>query len=157
MKKSFVHLHLQVGITLIEVLISLVIIAIGLLGIMQFTWQMWYHNNLIKQQIEAISVCQKKMEKLRSYEVLTTTPGWAAYADITSSVISENTTSNNTIYSTTWTVTDYTNPAYKTVTVTTGWTDIRGNAQSVTLSSIIAQIDPVSAGKVMSSAISVGL
>ena len=76
--------------------------------------------------------------------MLTTTPGYNAYSDIISG--SSATIGSNATYTTTWTVTTNTSPAYKTINMIVSWLDRRGTTKNVNLTSIISQIDPETSG-----------
>ena len=104
----------------------------------------FYYADLSKQQAEATVLAKTKMADLRNFQVLTTTPGYNAYSDIISG--SSATIGSNATYTTTWTVTTNTSPAYKTINMIVSWLDRRGTTKNVNLTSIISQIDPETSG-----------
>jgi type IV pilus assembly protein PilV len=128
------------GQTLVEVMISLVILAIGVLALVRFQNYLAYDNSLAQQKNEATIIAVRDIETLRDFQVLNTTTGYTAYSSIASSTTSVSGTSAT--YTVTRTVTANTNPAYKAVNVVVSWTDRYNNAQSVTFSTNIAGIDP---------------
>jgi type IV pilus modification protein PilV len=137
----------QKGVTLIELLVTLLILTIGIAALIKFQMTYFYYYDLSKQRAEAIFLAKAKMDALRAFETIPTTSGKFAYNDIVSG--SSTSTGNNATYSINWTVTTYTNPNYKTVNITVSWTDRRNAAKSISLSSIIAQLDPSTSGVVM--------
>lgn len=137
----------QKGITLLEVLITIIVLTTGMLGLVSLQRQLWYHGNFVKQQTQALVLAQQKIENLRSFEVLNTTGGSTAYDDITSG--SQAVNSSSAAYTVAWTVTADTTTGYKNVVTTTSWTDERGTAQSIVLSSRIGKTDPAGSGMVM--------
>jgi len=135
------------GVSLIELLITLLVLTIGITALIKFQATYFYYYDVAKQQSDAIDLARDTIEALRNYEVLNTTPGFTAYADIASSTTTV--AGDNTTYTVTCTVTTNTNPDYKTVNVQVSWTDRRNIAKSITLTSIIAKIDPSNSGLIM--------
>lgn len=138
------HQHQQRGVGLLELMITLVVFSIGIAALFKFQSQYFYYYDVGKQRTEALVIAKNKIEALRAFEVITTTTGKVAYDDIVSGTAT--TTGNNASYTNTWTVTTNANPDYKNVTSVVSWTDRRGTAQSVTLSTIIAKVDPATSG-----------
>ena len=136
-----------IGIGLIEVLISVAMIAICILALTRFQSGIAYSDLMSRQQSEATILATNKLESLREYQVIAVTAGYAAYASIltgTSNVVGSNAT-----YTLSWTVTSYTNPTYKTVDLTVSWPDSRGSSQNVKLSTRIAGLDPSLSGAII--------
>jgi type IV pilus modification protein PilV len=132
------------GITLIELLITLMVLTIGIAALIKFQGSYFYYYDVSKQRAEALVIAKKKMESLRAYEVIPTTASKVAYNDIVSG--SSSSTGSNASYTTTWTVTTNTDPDYKTVNMVVSWTDRRGVSQNATLTSIISKTDPATNG-----------
>ena len=143
LSNKFMHSTIK-GVTLIELLITLVVITIGMAALIKFQGTYFYYADLSKQQAEATVLAKTKMADLRNFQVLTTTPGYNAYSDIISG--SSATIGSNATYTTTWTVTTNTSPAYKTINMIVSWLDRRGTTKNVNLTSIISQIDPETSG-----------
>ena len=139
--------HNMLGVALVETLITVVIIAIGVVSLIRFQSYLAYDQSLNNERGDAVVLAASEIENLRDFQVLYTTPGYTAYQDI----VSGNSTStvNATIYNIVWTVTPHTNPDYKSISVTVSWTDRRGSSQSVTLDSIIAGIEPAFSAMIM--------
>lgn len=135
----------QRGLSLIEILIALLILAAGVIALAKYQGDMVRNRAEVNQQNYAMELAQDKIENLRHYEVITTTAGKKAYDDIvngTSSVVGVSAT-----YTLTWTVTDNVSPPYKTVRVTVTWTDSTNTSRTITLDTVIGKVDPVTSGK----------
>jgi len=135
------------GQTLIEVLVTVLIIAVGVIALIRFQGYLAYQSSLTQQYADAEILAISKIESLRDFEVRTTTSGYNAYSDITSG--SQNSTVGNTTYTISWVVTDNTSPDYKVLNVTVSWTDIRSASQSVNIITRIAGLEPYHSASVM--------
>lgn len=159
----------QQGFGLIEVLITLVVIAFGVLAHVSFQRATFREASLSSGRSTATEIALDKIDDLRSYSVLSTTSGQFAFQDIANntggSLPTGTVTQDNTTFSRSWTVTDYwytaTNsaatttaptgnplPHLKRVAVTLTWTDQAGQAQTLTLDSLIQGQDPSIAARV---------
>ena len=137
------------GLSLTELLVALLILSIGVAGVVKLQSTYFYYHDLSKQRASAVLLAEQKMESLRYFQVVPTTSGYIAYSDIASG--SSTSTLNATTYTTTWTVTTDNTVGYKTVNIVVAWTERRGGAQSVNLTSIISAIDPANSGVVVNS------
>lgn len=137
----------QRGITFLEVLIAMVILSTGLLALIQLQGDLLRHRSGLSQETEALMLVKDKIEGLRYYQVVNTTPGYTAYQDIANGT--QTVTKPTATYTLTWTVTNNTAPDYKTITVTASWVDNRNVTQTTTLTSIVGKIDPTTSGNVM--------
>lgn len=142
-------IHYAKGATLLEVLITVIILAIGLLGLAKFQGTISYREALATQYAEAANLAEQDIESLRDYEVINTTTGKKAYNDIASTTLTY--TGMNAIYTIQRVVNTFTNPNYKRVDETVTWTDRTSSTNTVKMSSIIAQIDPSLSSNVSSS------
>lgn len=137
------HLGRQLGVSLIEALVALAVMAIGMLGIVGVQSTLRANSDVAKQRSEALRLAQREVEGWRSFVVLgstgTSPPG---YADIASGAASA--AGVNAEYTITRTVTSLAAPRTgKTLKVQVSWTDRTNNsAQQVQLSSVIAGIAP---------------
>lgn len=135
------------GQTLLEVMISLLILAVGVIALVRFQSYLAYTNSLAQQTNEASILGMKEIESLRNFQVLNNTSGYTSYQSIASG--SSTTTGQNTTYTVTWTITANVNPTYKNANVTVSWTDRYNTAQSIQLSTNIAGIDPQYSSTIM--------
>lgn len=137
----------QKGMTLIEALVTVLILAMGVIALVRFQNYLSYNNNLLQQKGNATVLAVKQLETLKDIHVLNVTAGYSAYASIASG--SNVTTVSNTAYTLTWTVNTNTNPDYKVINVAVTWVDQRSATQSITLSSMAAGIDPANSATIM--------
>lgn len=160
---------LEGGFSLLEVLIAVLVIAIGLLSLAQLHGSLLQDSGLSKARTVALYLAQEKIEDLRSFETLRSATGKQAFADIADDAggaiaADVSTGDGNTVYSATdyarsWAVTDYcfnavnstpvtcspsapNIPDLKRVAVTVSWQDRDGNTQGITLTTLIAAADP---------------
>jgi Tfp pilus assembly protein PilV len=132
------------GQGLIEIMMTLLIIAGSVIALIRFQNYLAYNNGMANQQATATHLAVNQIETLRDYSALTGTNSYANIASGTSSYAGTSAT-----YTITWTVTSFTNPTYKRIAVTVSWTDRYGNSQSTQLISQIAQIDPAYSSTIM--------
>lgn len=132
--------RIYAGQTLIEALITILLVAGGILALIRFQNYLAYDNSLSQQRAEATIIGIRRLEILRDYQRLATTSGFTAYQDIASGTATV--TGVNATYNLNWTVTSFTNPTYKTVELTVSWTDRNNVSRSIQLSTRIAGIEP---------------
>ncbi len=137
----------QQGITLVEILITIVVVVIGVLALAKLEKKLWDHGQLLEQQHQAMALAQQKIEELRHFETLRTETGKVAYQDIVSG--SSNVSKSNSSYVVAWNVSEYVNPDYKSVNITVSWSDSSGASHNVNLVSRISKTDPEFTGKVL--------
>lgn len=171
------------GFSLIEVMISLVILAVGILGISKLQGTLIRSSSDANQRTVAVSIAQQKIDDLKSFAKLTVgtatdttpdtwVPGIASnllafqhIADNEGGTIGQAddstplpVTVGNYAYLLSWDVTDYyyagtptvattTQPPgadvdFKRVTVNVAWTDEVGDAQNITLDTVIDSYAP---------------
>jgi len=142
------------GVSLIEILITLVVISAGLLAYVAMQRGIYREANLSSGRIAATEIALAKIEDLRSYTSLYTTSGAFAFQDIAANaggalsggslVLPSGTlTVDNIIFTRSWAATNYwisgvnsagvtttppgsPIPTYKLVTVTVTWTEQAG-------------------------------
>ncbi len=135
------------GQTLIEVLITLLFIAVSVIALIRFQNYLSYDNSLSQQKAHATTIAQSQIETLRDFQVLNTTSGYTAYQGIVSG--SSTVTGSAATYTVTWTITTTASPSYKQISVTVAWTDRYNRAQSVVLVTNVAGIQPANSASVM--------
>lgn len=138
------------GVSLIEALVALAVMAFGLLGVVGMQATLRYNADISKQRSEAVRMAQQQVEDLRAFGTLAGTAEWD-YADIASVATAAVTTPvgfANTTFNITTTVADQaaTDPRFKTATVRVEWLDRHtesvGTPQSVQLTTTIAAVAP---------------
>jgi type IV pilus modification protein PilV len=155
----------EAGISLLEVLFAVLLLAVGVLANMRFQRQAYREVGLASARVVASELATEKLDDLRAFSVLNTTTGRRAFQDIGNntggSIASGTVTVDNQVFTRSWTVVNWYYastgaaatttvpaggglPAMKEVTVTLSWTDLNNNAQSLSLSGVIAGTDPAS-------------
>ena len=135
----------QHGFSLLEILITLVVLGGGLLAIGNLYGKVMNGSAAAKERSEAVVQAEKKLDELR----------YTAYASIVSGSDSVNAVTgsgSSANFSRTWTVTSPAspNPAYKEVQITVFWYDSRNQYQSAVLTSRISGIDPARSAALIS-------
>lgn len=137
----------SLGQTLLEALITLLVIAFVVIAVIQFQSYLAYDNSLTRENADAVQLAISKLSNLIDYQVLNTTTGYTAYQDIASGTATA--TTSTTTYNLSWTVTPLTNPTYKTIVMTVSWTDRKGTSQSISLVTKVASMDPAFSAAIM--------
>jgi Tfp pilus assembly protein PilE len=137
--KKYIFKHM-LGQTLIEVMLTLLILGVTAVSLISFQNYLAYSNSLSRQTSEALLIATNKMETLKDFQVLNNLTGYTSYQSIATGT--STTTGNSATYNLSWTVTAFTNPTYKNVNLTVSWTDRNNVSQSVNLTARIAGIDP---------------
>ncbi len=179
------------GFSLIEVMVALLVLALGILGVSKLQGTFIRNSSDANQRTVAVSIAQQKIDDLKSFTKLSSGYTWTsalaalpplvpaqevAYAHITGvDDVNALTTYTETgglilpsasitvgpmVYSLNWTVQDYWHTAalsvptstepvpapdisdFKRVTVTVGWNDETGVAQSVSLDTVVDAYAP---------------
>lgn len=137
------------GVSLLEALVSLVVMAIGAVGVLAMQTTLRTNADIAKQRSEAVRLAQARIEQWRGYGALTATAGqvdWTDIADLTESDILET----NTKFTRTSTVVPRgvadDDPLSKVVRVAVSWTDRTGQAQSVELHTAVSAVPAELAG-----------
>ena len=138
--------HLK-GQGLIETLMIILFIGVSALALIGFQRNLTYNALYARQQSTATLVTLKQIETLRNFSVLNTTAGYVAYSGIATG--SGSSTVGNTTYNMSWTVTTDATLNYKTIDITTTWTDSKGAASSVRFVTRVAGVDPAIGAKFM--------
>jgi Tfp pilus assembly protein PilV len=145
--KTLASLNRQAGQGLIEILIVCVLITICCLSLAKFQAVLSYKDSLALQRSDAVVLAMSELETLRDFQVLSTQVPYTAYSNIASGT--STSVGTNTTYTLTWTVTTVAAPAYKTISVVVAWTDNLSKAQSITLTTNVAGVQPVFSATVL--------
>lgn len=113
------------GIGLIEVLLTTVVVAVGLLSVASLQGDLMGGSRTNKTRAEAQALANTKIEQLRDTIQQSGATGYTALA---SSGSSESITGVSETFSRSWVVTNLTNPTRKQVSVTVSWGD--GSAEN---------------------------
>ena len=141
----------QLGFTIIEALISLVIMGFGMLSLAGMQNSLSRNADVAKQRSEAIRLAQEKIESLRSYTGIDVT--LIEQSSISSTALNWNmltggndSITTNAAYTRTWTLGGSSADLMRGLTVGVTWTDRANEAQSITLSTVLSKTDPADSG-----------
>ena len=129
------------GVTLVETLIALVVMAFGLLALVGFQLSLSRNADMARQRTEAARLAQSKVEQLRAFEDMTAYGDLSAGSDVP-------VMSSNTSYARSWTLSGNGADLQRMVRVTLTWMD-RGSdtaPNTVSLTSVISRTDPADVG-----------
>lgn len=136
------------GISLIELMVTVVVIAIGMTALVKFHGKVIKTNAMANQRNEAINLAQAKIEELRNYDAIASGVGVsAAYDSIADG--NDEVDRANTSYTRTWTSTEDLTNGYKTLNVLVEWTGQDNSSQDVNVETIIAGYEPSDVGDLM--------
>ena len=152
------------GFALIEVLVSVIVVAFGMLALASMQLNLSRNADVAKQRSEAVRLAQEKMECLRAFTQITTSTttsatrncmgalraiyAWDDLATVSSDPLNPLASAySNTTYARSWTIGGLTSDSLRPVTVTLAWTDRAGAAQTFVLNSVISQSNPDNAGE----------
>lgn len=131
------------GFTLIESLVSMLVMSGGLFGLLATQTMLARHADLARQRAEAVRLGQERIENLRSYTMIASTEGHLAWDDLEDGADDIET---NAAYTRTWTIGGTADDAMRQVEVMLSWADRAGEPQTVTIRTVIAQTDPADVG-----------
>ena len=141
------------GVSLIEALVALAVMAFGLMGVVGMQTTLRSSADLSKQRSEAVRMAQEKVEDLRAFSVLSGAPaGEHDYTKIISTTTPETVTVATGFANTTFTRTvtvpaiAATAPRMKTLSVRVEWSDRRATSgtasDSIVINTAVAQVAP---------------
>lgn len=163
----------QRGVSLVEVLVTLVVLGVGLISMAKLQPTVMENSALARARAVAVQLAEQKIEDLRSFNKLN-----AAFQGIGNNLGGilpsgpVNLSDSNVSYNRTWTVEDWffhltTNtansspaqptatvvtpawPDYKIVTVKVAWTDQEGVPQEIQLKTVISSAEPSRSGLIV--------
>lgn len=138
----------QQGLSLVEVLVAVLVLGLGMVGVLKFQVDLMRSGVEMAQYAEGLHLAQDKIDNLSHYVALRTADGSPSYDEIVSSSFPDTIIGTTTNYSVSWVVTDVADPPHKVVTVTVAWTDPRGDAQSISISTIVGENVPGGTGQI---------
>jgi len=124
----------QTGFSLLEMLITIIVLASGLLAIGSMYGAILNANTLSKQRSEAVVLAEKKLEELRGQS-------YASLVSATDTVTAASSSGSSANYQRSWSVVTASGGlAYKDVGVTVTWTDNKNQSQNIVLSTRISNV-----------------
>ncbi|MBE4418921.1 prepilin-type N-terminal cleavage/methylation domain-containing protein [Vibrio parahaemolyticus] len=128
----------QCGFSLIEVLISFLLIGVGALGLVKLQAYIELRADNAMRSIEALNLAEQKLEWFRTRGALSAEPTLPAANFDTSIVSGEDTT--HPIYTLSWSIPPATlSGSLKTILIEVLWQDRHGEIQSVELKTMISK------------------
>ena len=131
------------GFTLLEALVALAVVSIGLMGVVRLQGLMVRYADVSKQRSEATRLAQQQIETLRSYTTIEVAAGQLSWNGLAGG---NDSTSTNADFARTWTLSGSSSDPLRRVSVNVAWNDRAGEAQNVTLNSVISKTDPSDVG-----------
>ena len=130
------------GVTLIESLLACVVLSIGLLALLRVQPELRAHAEAARQRSKAVRLAQQEIEGLRGFASLDgfTAIGAHAHTVEPDALGSPRYAVERRVDASTW-------PQMRAVDVSVAWTDRRGEAQQVSLSTVIAAQEPALAAQ----------
>lgn len=129
------------GVSLIEALVALAVMAFGMLGVVGMQATLRYNGDIAKQRSEAVRLAQERIENRRAFTVYDSAVGVDAYADIISRA-GVDVPGSNATYSLEEAVTDLDGGKTKALVVTVSWKDRSDQTQQVKLGTNITKVLP---------------
>ena len=141
----------RLGVSLIEALVALAVMAFGMLSLVGVQATLRLNGDLAKQRTEATRIATEDIEGLRLFTALNPVNGQpgVSWDEIASRIVASYVPPGNignTSYQVVRTVNTVAGTLRKVVSVQVNWIDRTGVAQSVTVDTVIAGIDPVLSG-----------
>lgn len=133
--------HLR-GLSLIEALVALAVMAFGMLGIVGIQASLRNNADVARQRAEAVRIADEVIESARAYSVVNTTATKRAYQDIVAGSATTTVAGTNTSFTKTVTITDSADFSFKTLNVKMSWLDRTSAPQEVQLTSVIHRVPP---------------
>ncbi len=139
------------GIGIVEALVSLLVLALGMMSFAALQARLRLNSDVAKQRSEAVRLAQEDVENFRALGTLAadgTIANNFAYAGITAGATARQITGSNATFTLTRQVADaprasgVTDATMKNLVVTVTWDDRSGGQQTVTLRAIISRSDP---------------
>jgi type II secretory pathway pseudopilin PulG len=147
--------RVQRGISLIEAVVALAVVAFGMLAYVGVQNTLRFNGDLARQRAEAVRIAQQEIERWRAMTTVPVAIDQVAFAGLLDAGAEEidDLLNTNTTYTLTVDVSPDVDPAVrldqppmKTLVVDVRWTDRAGDPQSVRLATTIAAVPPELAG-----------
>ena len=142
---------LRRGVSLVEALVALAVMAFGMLALVGVQATMRLNSDVAKQRGEATRIATEEIEKLRGFRTVAVVANEAAYDSYDGMASGTPAYAaaggiGNTTYTITRTVITAAGMPHKSIAVRVNWTDRSNQAQFVTLETAISGTNPALAG-----------
>ncbi|MEW2626610.1 prepilin-type N-terminal cleavage/methylation domain-containing protein [Vibrio cholerae] len=130
----------QCGFSLIEVMISFVLIGVGALGLVKLQAYIEQRADYAMHSIEALNLAEQKLEWFRTRGASSANPAMST-ANFSTDIVSGNDVSHPS-YKLSWSVSNASgalSSALKTIHIEASWKDRHGETQSVELKTMISK------------------
>lgn len=131
------------GFSMLDALVAFFVASVGIYGLMVTQARLARNADVAKQRTEATRLAQEQIETLRGFTSLTAKAGQVAWTDLASS---SDTVTTNAAYTRTWTLAGSTDDALRRLTLNVSWVDRSGEAQTVSMTTVISKTDPANVG-----------
>lgn len=148
--KTRLSIARQRGVTLIEALVAMAVMAFGMLALVGVQSTLRVNADLAKQRAEATRIAEAQLEVTRSFLTVGLGSGTAGDYDSISNIgpVSVSPPQTNTTYTQTMVVTPQADGVQTTIRIDVKWKDRYGDERIVTLRSVLARAAPVLSGLV---------
>jgi Tfp pilus assembly protein PilV len=126
----------QRGVALLEALIAFLVLALGMLALVQVPKQLRLRAEIARQQADAVRLAQSEIEALRAFAVMADATGLRSFDAIAAG--STNVEANGTRYVLTRRVAADAGTPAKLVAIDVAWSDRSAAAHATTLATIVA-------------------
>jgi Tfp pilus assembly protein PilV len=133
----------QRGFTLLEALVTMLVTAFGLLGLLNMQLTLSHNADVAKQRGEATRLAQQSIEGLRSFTAIDTTVGHFAWQDLAGGSDQIDT---NTQFTRQVTLGGVVTDPMRRASVVVSWVDRAGITNQVSLDTVISKTDPTDVG-----------
>lgn len=134
------------GVALLEALLAALLVAAGAIALIWVQGELRYNADAARQRTEAARLAQADIERLRGFVAVDADAGSPAWSEIVDDLLDVTPDASPTRYTLARSVQTDAALGLKTVEVTLRWTDRRGQAQQLSLATLIAGHDPALAG-----------
>lgn len=148
--KPILNLGAQRGVSLIEALVSMAVMAFGMLALAGVQSTLRINADLAKQRAEATRIAEQQIETVRGFRTVGAAgPSVSEYDNLASAVPSQVTLpASNTTYERSMTITPQADGIHQTVMVLVVWKDRYDVERRVVLRDIITRASPTLSGLV---------
>lgn len=131
------------GFALIEAVIAMLVVAVGLLILGATFLKLARAEDVAKQRGEATRLVEERIEAMRSYTQITAANSVVSWNGLASG---SDSFESNTVFNRSWTLGGTSADTMRTLQVTVDWTDRSGEAQTISMATVVSRTDPSDVG-----------